>query len=120
MKQDKKNHSSILFFDCPVTRNALNGFIALSRIQVRANDPFLKHLFWYGTDENGMDKDIFLIFELFRFCIWKVKIRKRIPRAVEITDLVRELLLTITKIKPGIREKMEKNIKCSLLLQALG
>ncbi len=31
------------FFDCPVTRNALNGFIALSRIQVRANDPSLKH-----------------------------------------------------------------------------
>jgi hypothetical protein len=108
------------FFDCPVTRNALNGFIALSRIQVRANDPSLKHLFWYGTGENGMDKDLFLLFELFRFCIWKVKIRKRIPRAVEITDLVRELLLTITKIKPGIREKMEKNIKCSLFLQALG
>jgi hypothetical protein len=67
-----------------------------------------------------MDKDLFLIFELFRFCIWKVKIRKRIPRAAEITDLVRELLLTITKIKPGIREKMEKNVKCSLFLQALG
>ncbi len=67
-----------------------------------------------------MDKDLFLIFELFRFCIWKFKIRKRIPRAMKITDLIRELLTTIFKMKRGFKEKMEKNNKCSLFLQALG
>jgi len=109
-----------LFFDCPVTRTALNGFLLISRIRVRGNNPSLKTIFWYGTDGTRDCTDLMLIFELFRYGIWKCKLRKLIPRSIEITKTVSTMLENILKIRPKIRTKMETNPLCSLYLQALG
>jgi hypothetical protein len=109
-----------LVFDCPITRTALNGFIHLSRLQIQRNDPNLKNIFWYGKTNTIECTDLLLIFEIFRYCIWKCKIRKTIPRSLDITDTVSTILGTVLKIRPKIREKMRNNHLCSLFLQALG
>jgi hypothetical protein len=108
------------FFDCPVTRTALNGFFLLSRLRIRGNDPNLKTIFWYGTTNVTEYTDLMLIFELFRYGIWKCKLRKLLPRSIEITKTVSTMLENILKIRPKIRVKMETNPVCSLFLQALG
>jgi hypothetical protein len=117
---NQKENFRHLFFDCPVTRTALNGFLLLSRIRVRGNDPNLKTIFWYGTNGTKECTDLMLIFELFRYGIWKCKLRKLIPRSIEITKTVSTMLENILKIRPKIRIKMETNPVCSLYLQALG
>jgi hypothetical protein len=117
---NQKENFRHLFFDCPVTRTALNGFLLLSRIRVRRNDPNLKTIFWYGTNGVKECTDLLLIFELFRYGIWKCKLRKLIPRSIEITKTVSTMLENILKIRPKIRIKMETNPVCSLFLQALG
>ncbi len=117
---NQKENFRHLFFDCPVTRTALNGFLHLSRLRIRGNDPNLKNIFWYGTTNENECLDLLLIFELFRYGLWKCKLRKLIPRSTEITKTVSTLLENILKIRPKILEKMESNPICSLFLQALG
>jgi hypothetical protein len=109
-----------LFFDCPITRTALYGFIHLSRLQIQRNDPNLKNIFWYGKTNTTECTDLLLIFEIFRYCIWKCKLRKTIPRSLDITDTVSTILGTVLKIRPKIKDKMRNNNLCSLFLQALG
>jgi hypothetical protein len=46
---NQKENFRHLFFDCPVTRTALNGFLLLSRLRIRGNNPNFKKNFWYGT-----------------------------------------------------------------------
>jgi hypothetical protein len=117
---NQKENFRHLFFDCPVTRTALNGFLHLSRLRIRGNDPNLKNIFWYGTTNENECLDLLLIFELFRYGLWKCKLRKLIPRSTEITKTVSSLLENILNIRPKIREKMESNPIVSLFLQALG
>jgi hypothetical protein len=117
---NQKENFRHLFFDCPVTRTALNGFLLLSRLGIRGNNPNLKTIFWYGITNEIECMDLLLIFELFRYGIWKGKLRKLIPRSIEITKTVSTMLENILKIRPKIREKMESNPICALFLQALG
>ncbi len=79
-----------------------------------------KSILWYGTFNGNLDKDAALVMALFKFCIWKCKLRKRIPRALEIYDLIKNLLETIVNLRPKIRLSMSNNIYFSNLLQARG
>ncbi len=67
-----------------------------------------------------LNKNLGLTFSLFRFCIWKFKLRKRIPRALEIFELVNSLLSTIVKIKPKIGQSFRNSLMFPNLLQARG
>jgi len=111
---------SHLFLECPVTRVALNGFLRLSGNILQGNNPEIKNILWYGILNGNLDKDAALVMALFKFCIWKSKLRKRIPRALEIYDLIQNLLATIVNLRPKIRLSMSNNIYFSNLLQARG
>jgi hypothetical protein len=67
-----------------------------------------------------LDKELLLTFELFRYCLWKSKIRKTVPRARTVFNLLTNILSTIFSIKPEIETKFRNNIICSPLLQAMG
>jgi exonuclease III len=111
---------SHLFFDCPVTRTVLNGFLRISQIRIQGNDPNLKNVFWYGIRNGTLDKDFLIIFEVFRFCIWKSKTRKKIPTALAVTEQSKDVFHTIGTIKPGIIASIQRNNLCPNFLQALG
>jgi hypothetical protein len=109
-----------LFLDCPVTRAALNGFLRLAGNIIQGNNPDLKNIYWHGILGGELNKNLGLTFSLFRFCIWKFKLRKRIPRALEIFELVNSLLSTIVKIKPKIGQSFRNSLMFPNLLQARG
>jgi hypothetical protein len=94
--------------------------LRLSQIRIQGNDPNLKNLFWYGIGNGTLDKDILIIFEVFRFCIWKAKTRKKIPTALTVTEQTKDIFHTIGTIKPGIVISIQRNNNCSNFLQARG
>jgi len=116
-QRESFNH---LFLDCPVTRTVLNGFLRLSQIRIQGNDPNLKNSYWYGIGNGTLDKDILIIFEVFRFCIWKAKTRKKIPTALTVIEQSRDIFHTIGTLKPSIVISIQRNNICSNFLQARG
>ncbi len=115
-----RENFSHLFFDCPISNLVLNGFIRLSGIRVLGNDPNIRNIYWNGIIQNSLNKELLLIFELFRYCVWKSKIRRTVPRARTILYFLSNILSTIFSIKPEIETKIRNNLICAPLLQALG
>jgi hypothetical protein len=111
---------SHLFFDCPITNLVLNGFLRISGLRIQGNDPNIRNIYWNGIVNGSLNKDLFLINNIFRYCIWKSKTRKMIPRARNILTQVSNILSTVIQIKPDIREKLQSNYICAPLLQAMG
>jgi len=109
-----------LFLECPVTRSNLNGFIRITRLPVLPNDPNLKNVFWYGIANGKLDKEMLLIFGIFRYCIWKAKTAKTIPRSLNISESFFNMLQTIFSISFKTRDNFLKNPNCANLLQAMG
>ena len=66
------------------------------------------------------DPTLLLIFELFRYCLWKFKTRRVLPRIRELLDIYLNMLETMIKIKPVLRHKIANNPLISNILQALG
>ncbi len=69
---------------------------------------------------NELNKSLALVFSTFRFCIWKFRLRKRIPRSLELFDILDTLLLNIEKIKPKIGSAIKNSLLFPDLLQARG
>jgi hypothetical protein len=101
-------------------RMALNGFLRLSGSNIQGNDPNLKYSYWFGMRNNELNKSLALVFSTFRFCIWKFRLRKRIPRSLELFDILDTLLQNIEKIKPKIGSAIKKSKLFPNLLQARG
>ncbi len=110
LNQDTNNRETFphLFLDCPVIRTALNGFLRLSGSNIQGNDPNLKFCYWFGMYNNEHNKSLALVFSTFRFCIWKFRLRKRIPRSIELFEILDTLLQNIEKIKPKIGSAIKK------------
>jgi hypothetical protein len=109
-----------LFMDCPVTRTALNGFLRINRSWIQGNYPELKNAYWYGIVNGELDKNVGMIFSLFRFCIWKCKIRKKVPTALAVHSLVSTFVRLITTLKPKIYQSILHGNIFANLLQARG
>jgi len=109
-----------LFLDCPVTRTVLNGFLRLAGNVIQGNNPDLKNIYWYGLVNGTLNKNVGLTFAIFRFVIWKFKIRKRVPRTLETFELVNTILCTICKVKPKIGLSFRNSLMFPNLLQARG
>jgi hypothetical protein len=115
-----RENFSHLFFDCPISNLVLNGFIRISGLRFLSNDPNVRNAYWNGMVNEKLDKELLLTFELFRYCLWKSKIRKTVPRARTVFYLLTNILSTIFSMKPEIETKFRNNIICSPLLQAMG
>ena len=109
-----------LFFDCMTTKNALN-FIKMTLTpdlegEVNSND-----IFWFGKENiPGQYSKHLIIFEIFRFLIWKKKQQRKLPSNQQ---LLKEMSLMIINIA-GSDKKLKRNIFDPDLLarckQALG
>jgi hypothetical protein len=122
LNPDTNNRETFLhlFLECPVTRTALNGFLRLSGSNIQGNDPNLKYSYWFGMLNNELNKSLALVFSTFRFGIWKFRLRKRIPRSLELFDILDTLLQNIEKIKPKIGSAIKNSLLFPNLLQARG
>jgi hypothetical protein len=61
-----------------------------------------------------------LVFELFRYILWKFKTRRRLPRIIEVKDIFLNMLEIMIAIKPKLRSAILHNEIIANILQALG
>ena len=82
------------FYTCPVTNNLLRNLVAGCEPVPDINSREFRQLYWYGsiiTDEDdeeaGQSSNLagLIIFDLFRFIIWKFRQRRRVPNIVSFT-----------------------------------
>ncbi len=83
-------------------------------------DPIFDKIYWYGTDDNETKLATIIFFDLFRYCLWKFKTRRRLPRIMELSDIFTSMLGTIITIKPKLRTAIFNTRIIANVLQALG
>ncbi len=115
-----------IFRTCPITVGLIQNLIRLFRLQIpvpdRNPDPYFDKIYWYGLDGNGTDGTVSIIifFDLFRYCLWKFKTRRKLPRIIELSEIFTSMLGTILTIKPKLRAAIFNNRLIANVLQALG
>jgi len=111
-----------LFLTCPSTRILLQPVLLMMDPNPDPDTPEFKNMYWYGvSDENIYDsRAILIIFELFRYILWKFKTRRKLPS----TEMfMRELLFIINIVAAQSREIHFSIERCNLVanfLQARG
>jgi hypothetical protein len=115
-----------LFRSCPITEGLIQNLIKRLRLNIKyyspGTDPESKFekLYWYGTQDNKTDVSSLLVFELFRYILWKFKTRRRLPRIIEVKDIFLNMLEIMIAIKPKLRSAILHNGIIANILQALG
>jgi hypothetical protein len=66
-------------------------------------DEAFDKMYWYGIDGDEYFLALQIFFEIFRYCLWKFKTRRRLPRIVELSDIYLAIMDTILAIKPKLR-----------------
>ena len=66
-----------------------------------------RDLYWYGTGDLTQDETgtVILVMDLFKFCIWKFKLKKRLPNIVMLTREVDFLFSVACSSSRKLRDK---------------
>ena len=113
-----------LFRTCPITTGLLHNLFRRLRLPIRAPGPdpdaAFDKMYWYGIDGEEYFPALQIFFDLFRYCLWKFKTRRKLPRIIELSDIYLAILDTILTIKPKLRRLFFNNRLIANTLQALG
>jgi hypothetical protein len=109
-----------LFRTCTVTSCILESFLLRYRIVILITDGTFDDAYWYGNINNSICKPVLLIFDIFRYCIWLEKCRKKIPRLNTIVELFTCILAGLLKRRPSMITSFAALPYLSNLLQAMG
>jgi hypothetical protein len=109
-----------LFRTCTVTSCILESFLLRYRIVIPITDGTFDDAYWYGIINNTICKPALLIFDIFRYCIWLEKCRKKIPRLSTIDELFTSILSGLLKRRPSMVISLAALPYLSNLLQVMG
>jgi hypothetical protein len=76
-------------------------------------------IYWYGNCAGTLDRNILLFYDIFRYQVWLMKLRKTVDPS-SIIDNVLNHLNTIFIVKPSIKLSFMRNNNLSSILQAMG
>jgi hypothetical protein len=116
-RRETFNH---FFRECPVTSHLLEGFLLNLNLVFPVDSSNFNNLFWYGTVNQTTCKASLLIFDLFRFCMWNFKRRKKIPKLSELLDMFSCIFKGIIKRKPNLTAIITSLPYLTNILQATG
>jgi hypothetical protein len=91
-----------LFYMCPVTKLLLRGLTRTVGLSLTLDTPGFIDMYWFGKKNDKFSLSIFLIFELFRYCIWNFKKRKTVPTQTTFASMFVSQLNTIKYVKPAL------------------
>ncbi len=105
-----------LFRNCPITSVLITKLANITELCPE------KNLYWYGIDSGTGEQNIekLVLFEVFRFLLWKSKKGKRIP---SFRNLLSEIELTIrvtSKTKSWLGNALSNSEFFTRIQQALG
>jgi hypothetical protein len=108
-----------LFRTCPVVSNTLLHLNVRCRLKWDINNCHFDSIYWYGDCAGNLDRNVLLFYDIFRYQIWAMKIRRTVD-----TNLLNENVLahlkSIFTVKPSIKTAFIKNNHLSNILQAMG
>jgi hypothetical protein len=109
-----------LFFECPVTNSVLSMILVKNNIVFNLTDTKFCEAYWYGTVNNSLSVPTLTFFDIFRFCIWNLRLRKKIPRFDTVTENMISIVNTIFCLRPNLRRSFEDTPHLTNFFQAIG
>ena len=117
--RDSFNH---FFFSCPVTNNLLLQWTRELNPAPDINSHDFKQLYWYGSgtlsnDESGT---VALCMDLFKYVIWKSKLRRRLPNFICVLREFSFLVETSCTLSRKVKHRLQNNNLLANFLPARG
>jgi hypothetical protein len=109
-----------IFLLCPVINNILRGLSTNLGAKISPDHLGFSCAFWYGDTNNKIDKSLQLFFEIFRYTVWKFKLRRQLPLLNTFTHIMFEQLRLLCNLRPVYREDFARHFNREIFLQALG
>jgi hypothetical protein len=96
--------------------------------KIQKENQLFPRAFWYGDTgvvtnadtENPIDKSLQLFYDIFRYSVWKFKLRQQLPLLEPFTHTFFEQIRLICSVRPRLREDFSKHFNREIFLQALG
>jgi hypothetical protein len=108
-----------LFPECSVTSAILLRLNIRCKLKWDNPEIDFNSLYWYDNCLGNLDRNILLFYDVLRYQIWSMKMRK-IVEPNTVIDEVFNHLRTIFNIKPLIKLSFLRNNNLSSILQAMG
>jgi hypothetical protein len=109
-----------LFRNCPVTVNLIRRFICKMKMNICIENPDFDQLYWFGNNNGLMDRNLLLIFDIFRYHLWLFKKQRTFPHISMLVDRTCSTLETIFKIKASVKKSIQNNVILANILQVTG
>jgi hypothetical protein len=108
-----------LFRECIVTSAILLRLNIRCNLKWNSDTVNFDSIYWYGDCTGNLDRNILLFYDVFRYQIWSMKLRKIVDPDAIIYNVFCHLN-TIFTAKPSIKNAFQHNNNLSSILQAMG
>ncbi len=108
-----------LFRECVVTSSVLLQLNIRCKLKWDNPNVDFNSLYWYGNHLGNLDRNVLLFYDVFRYQIWSMKLRKIIEPSALIENVFNHLR-AIFFVKPSIKLSFARNNNLASILQAMG
>jgi hypothetical protein len=113
------------FFSCPVVRRLIIDFFDFLGIDINIDTEIGKNLYWYGLHDNDnltvrRHLSNVLVFDLFRYIVYKYRLKRRIPNIAIILNEVIFIVQCVCNVSRNINLSFVNNNLLARLIQARG
>jgi hypothetical protein len=109
-----------LFFTCPTTCLLLRGVTRLGGLLYPPDGDFFMEKYWFGSLEGKTSVSLTLIYEIFRYVIWKFKLRRIVPTPIYFFENFVSCLRQVKLLRPAFFDTLLAHFNCEIIFQALG
>jgi hypothetical protein len=109
-----------LFFTCPTTCLLLRGVTRLGGLLHSPDDDSFMEKYWFGSRDGKSSVSLILIYEIFRYVIWKFKLRRIVPTQLYFFDNFVSCLRHVKLLRPVFFDTLLEHFNRETILQALG
>jgi hypothetical protein len=118
--QQHRESFSHFFRKCPVISHLILRVSTLLKITQLNENANFDQTYWFGNIDGTLDKNILLVYDVFRYHVWTCKSQRIFPSAPMLAGRILSTFQTIFKIKPSIRKSFSNNNNLFGMLQVTG
>jgi hypothetical protein len=108
-----------LFRECSVTSAILLQLNIRCKLKWDSLSIDFNSVYWCINCMGNLDRNILLFYDVFRYQIWSMKLRRIIEPNAIISNVFSQLK-SIFNVKPSIKNAFQRNNNLSSILQAMG
>jgi Reverse transcriptase (RNA-dependent DNA polymerase) len=113
------------FFSCPVVKRLIIDFFNFLGVDIDIDTEGGKNLYWYGLIDNDTltvrrHLSNVLVFDLFRYIVYKYRLKRRIPNIAIVVNEITFIVQCVCNVSRNINLSFVNNNLLAMLLQARG